>query len=57
MATKKAFKKSQYGDKSLKSIYCETALWDRLEKLADADDRSLTNYVERVLQAHVGAQK
>ena len=41
----------------LKSIYSEIQLWERLEKLATADDRSLTNYVERVLQAHVDAQK
>ena len=33
----------------------DPALKARLQALADADNRSLTNYVETVLQAHVRA--
>lgn len=42
-------KKGKNGTKSQKSLYLENDLWGRIEAKAEADGRSLNNFLENYL--------
>lgn len=52
---KKKVKKSQNNGKSQKSLYLEDTLWERMENSAEAEGRSLNNFLENFLKKSFAA--